>query len=165
MPAALVKPLELPRDEMAFRKQYQPQLAARTLTTVFRPGDRRYPAWRGYVQGETITARVIARTGCDARGLAPIFNGFRAVIRIEDVAVLPVGSLGPADFAGSSPDVRDAPSLLAHLAAIYGRPIEAFGGIVTRIRFAYVPDAARRRPDRTRACQPAVKASIVEPVE
>lgn len=145
MSAVLAKPLELPRDEMAFRKQYQRLLAARTLTTVFRPGDRRYPAWRGYADGETITARVIARTGCDIRGIPPVFNGFRSMIRIEDVAVLSVGSLGAADFVGSSPDVRDAPSLLAHLAAIYGRPIEAFGGIVTRIRFAYVDTPSRRR--------------------
>lgn len=123
---------------MAFRRPYQPLLAAKTLTVVFRPGDRRYPAWRGYAEGETITARVIAKPGSDARGIPPTFNRFRAHIRIEDVAVSPVASLAPADFAGSSPDVQDVASLRAHLLGIYGRPIESYGDIVTRIRFTYV---------------------------
>jgi hypothetical protein len=143
MPFALLKrrvrtPLELPRDEMAFRKQYQPLLEARTLTTVFRPGDRRYPAWRGYAEGETVTARVIERPGCDVRGVAPVFNGFRALLAIREVVLRPVEALEAGDFEGSSPDVQDKLSLLAHLVAIYARPIGAYGGVVTRIRFDYV---------------------------
>lgn len=131
-------PLDLPRDEMAFRDRYQPLLVARTLTTVFRPGDRRYPAWRGYAAGEVVTARVIAIPGCDRRGVPPVFNDFSAPIRIEDVTVRPVAALAAADFTGSSPDVSDAASLLLHLETIYGRPIADYDGLVTRIRFAYV---------------------------
>jgi hypothetical protein len=145
MGASGARLLVLPRDEMAFRKAYQPLLVDRSLTTVFRPGDRRYPAWRGYAEGEKITARVISRPGCDARGIAPRFNTFRATVRIGEVRVLPVAALTPADFAGSSPDVVDPPSLLAHLLAIYGRPIEAYGGIVTHIRFTYIDPAPARR--------------------
>jgi hypothetical protein len=132
------EPVELPRDEMAFRRQYQRLLLQRRITTVFRPGDRLYPAWRGYAPGETITVRVISRHGSDALGIAPVFNRVRLPVRILDVVVAPVDALGPDDFVGSSPDVTDAPSLLQHLAAIYEKPISAFGGIVTRIRFEYL---------------------------
>ena len=136
-PLALGK-FELPRDEMAFRKQYQRFLLQRRITTVFRPGDRVFPAWRGYAVGEAITARVIEQPGSDALGVAPLFNGVRVPIRLEDVALKPVHMLTPADFAGSSPDVGDTLSLLRHLAAIYRKPIAAFGDVVTRIRFAYL---------------------------
>jgi hypothetical protein len=136
--ALAVAPFELPRHEMAFRKQYQRLLLAQKITAVFRPGDRLFPAWRGYAPGETITARVIAKVGSDARGVPPVFNKVCVPVRIEDVTVLPAVALGPEDFAGSSPDVSDVPSLLRHLAAIYRQPIEAYGGIVTRIRFAYL---------------------------
>jgi hypothetical protein len=122
---------------MAFRRCYQSQLAARTLTVVFRPGDRRYPAWRGYAEGEFVTARVITRPGSDARGIAPLFNDFRARLRIEDVRLTPIALLTPDDFTGSSPDVRDAVTLRAHLEGIYGRPLADWGNVVTRIRFAY----------------------------
>lgn len=131
-------PVELPRDEMAFRDRYQALLAARQLTTVFRPGDRLYPAWRGYAVGEIVTARVIAIPGCDRRGVPPVFSDYSTPIRIEDVAIRTVATLDAADFAGSSPDVCDTPALLAHLEAIYGRPIADYGSRVTRIRFAYV---------------------------
>lgn len=130
--------LELPRDEMAFRKQYQRLLLQRRITTVFRPGDRVFPAWRGYAPGETITARVIERPGSDALGVAPVFNRVRLAIRIEDVCLRPVHALAPEDFAGSSPDVADTLSLVRHLTAIYRRPIAAFGDVITRIRFAYL---------------------------
>lgn len=131
-------PVVLPRDEMAFRKPYQRLLLARKITTVFRPGDRLFPAWRGYAPGETITVRVIARHGSDALGVPPVFNKVRLPVRILDVTVTPVEALRAADFEGSSPDVTDTPSLLQHLQGIYGKPIAAFDGIVTRIRFAYL---------------------------
>ncbi len=137
-PPLAVEPVVLPRDEMAFRKQYQRLLLDRKITTVFRPGDRLYPAWRGYAPGETITVRVIARHGSDAQGVPPVFNSVRLPVRIADVVVAPVEDLGPADFVGSSPDVTDMPSLLQHLQSIYEKPISAFGGLVTRIRFAYL---------------------------
>jgi hypothetical protein len=140
-------PVELPRDEMAFRKQYQRLLVARKITTVFRPGDRRFPAWRGYAVGETVTARVIARVGSDALGIPPRFNDLRAPIQITEVRLIDVDALAPADFEGSSPDVFDRRSLLTHLEVIYGRPITAFGSVVTRIAFAYCEAGVRKAPE------------------
>ncbi len=131
-------PVDLPRDEMAFRKQYQSLLLDRRITTVFRPGDRLFPAWRGYAPGETITVRVIARHGSDTLGVAPVFNAVRLPVRILDVVVSPVDVLAAVDFEGSSPDVSNTSSLVQHLEAIYEKPISAFGGLVTRIRFEYL---------------------------
>jgi hypothetical protein len=125
--------LELPRNEMAFRMRYQELLLARRITTVFRPGNRIYPNWRGYLLGETVTARVIQQPGSDALGIPPRFNALRLPIRITALAVKPVGALGREDFAGSSPDVRDVPALVAHLTAIYGAAADQ----VTRIEFRY----------------------------
>jgi hypothetical protein len=148
VPAA---PLDLPRDEMAFRKQYQSLLLTQKLTTVFRPGDRRAPAWRGYAPGEVVTARVIARVGSDALGVPPVFNDVRMPILIQSVTLRSLETLTSDDFAGSSPDVRDPSSLAAHLEGIYGRPLASWGSLVTRIAFSYVGPRhtrwSRRRSD------------------
>ena len=125
--------LELPRNEMAFRMRYQELLLARKIATVFRPGNRIYPNWRGYLEGETVTARVIKRTGSDALGIPPQFNDLRLPIRILSLTVKPVRALTPQDFLGSSPDVRDVPGLIAHLNEIYGGEIDQ----ITRIHFRY----------------------------
>jgi len=125
--------LELPRNEMAFRMRYQQLLLARNITTVFRPGNRIYPNWRGYLEGETVSARVIKRPGSDALGIAPVFNELRLPIRILALAVKPIAALTARDFTGSSPDVCDVPSLIAHLSDIYGEEV----GQVTRIHFRY----------------------------
>lgn len=134
----LVMPsLDMPRDEMAFRRRYEPMLFDRTLTTVFRPGDRLWPNWRGYRQGENVTARVIARPGSDALGIPPEFTDTRISIGIVDIRVSSPEALTADDFLGSSPDVQDPQSLRAHLLWIYGRPLSAFGDVVTRIQFVY----------------------------
>jgi hypothetical protein len=130
-------PLDMPRDEMAFRRRYEPLLFARTLTTVFRPGNRLWPNWRGYRLNEIVTARVIARPGSDALGIPPEFTATRTRIEIVDIRVLPPEGLTAEDFVGSSPDVHDVASLRIHLLGIYGRPLSAFGDVVTRIQFAY----------------------------
>lgn len=129
--------LDMPRDEMAFRRRYEPMLFARTLTTVFRPGDRLWPNWRGYRHGEIVTARVIARPGSDALGIPPEFTSTRILIEIVDIKVFAPEALAAGHFVGSSPDVQDPGSLLSHLLGIYGRPLSDFGDVVTRIQFVY----------------------------
>ena len=128
----------LPRDEMAFRWRYRDLLLKRALTTVFRPGDRTYPNWRGYCEGETVTARIIRMPGSDERGVPPQFDDLRIPIRIRAISVSSIDALGHEAFSGSSPDVHDRASLAEHLRHIYGRPISAFDNQVTRIAFAYI---------------------------
>lgn len=128
----------LPRDEMAFRSRYRELLLTRTLTTVFRPGDRVYPNWRGYSEGEIVTARIIRMPGSDELGVPPEFDDLRIPIRIRSISVSPIDTLGAAAFLGSSPDVHDRASLMVHLRRIYGRPLSYFGNQVTRIAFAYM---------------------------
>ena len=139
-PPIELPPLELRRDEMAFRREYEALLLARTLTTVFRPGDRRWPKRRGYRPGESVTARVIARCGSDALRLPPEFTDARIAIRIASVELYDPATMTPDHFVGSSPDVHDRQSMLQHLLHIYGEPIDAFGGVVTRIAFQYRDD-------------------------
>jgi len=129
----------LPRDEMAFRARYRALLLNRELTTVFRPGDRIYPNWRGYVEGEIVTARIIRTPGSDEHGVPPLFeDDVRVPIRIVSISVSAIDALGPDAFRGSSPDVHDRDSLAVHLERIYGRPIAAFGNQVTRIALRYI---------------------------
>lgn len=130
--------MDLPRDEMAFRKRYQRLLMDHTITTVFRPGNRVYPNRRGYIPGETVTARVIELCGSDKFGVPPLFNETRIPIQIASVTVKNIDEIEPDDFAGSSPDVFDRESLEEHLAGIYNKPIEEFENAVTRIEFKYV---------------------------
>jgi hypothetical protein len=123
---------------MAFRSIYRDLLLQRALTTVFRPGDRIYPNWRGYSEGEIVTARIIRMPGSDEQGVPPEFDDLRIPIRIKAIGVSSIDALGRDAFSGSSPDVCDRASLAAHLHHIYGRPISAFGNQVTRIAFAYL---------------------------
>lgn len=129
--------MELPRDEMAFRKQYENLLLAREITTVFRPGNRVHPNRRGYIPGEKVTARVIERCGCDELHVPPLFNDTRIPIQITSLTVKVLGVVDDGDFEGSSPDVYDRGSLVDHLVGIYQRPIEC-DGTVTRIQFRYL---------------------------
>ncbi len=133
--------LVLPRNEMAFRKQYEPLLNARKLTAVFRPGNRVFPNRRGYIVGETVTARVIERCGSDRLGLPPQFNDTRIPILIKRIGVSCIDCIEERDFAGSSPDVFDRNSLIEHLTWIYREPIDCSGATVTKIQFEYLDPA------------------------
>jgi hypothetical protein len=130
--------MELPRDEMAFRKQYEELLCAQELKTVFRPGNRLYPNWRGYIPGEVVTARVIERCGSDELRVPPLFNDTRIPIKITSLMAKKIDRMKMDDFCGSSPDVFDQKSLNDHLQHIYQKPIECFDGVVTKITFEYV---------------------------
>jgi hypothetical protein len=127
----------LPRNEMAFRKRYRGFLVDRSLTTVFRPGCRIFPNWRGYREGEVVSARIISRVGSDELGIPPEFDDFRRPIRIESLRHCALDLLDDDAFCGSSPDVFDRESLVVHLGAIYPAPLEAFGNCITRIGFSY----------------------------
>jgi hypothetical protein len=130
--------VELPRDEIAFRKEYQGLVLERTITTVFRPGNRIYPNRRGYRVNEIVTARIIDRVGSDELQIPPLFNEHRVKVRIASLLVTTIDWLRPEDFHGSSPDIFDIPSLEEHLKYIYRRPIEAFDRKVTRIELDYL---------------------------
>ena len=108
------------------------------ITTVFRPGNRVFPNRRGYIAGESVTARVIERCGCDRLGVPPLFNEVRIPIRITHLAVFFIDCVNDADFGGSSPDVFDRRSLIDHLERIYEEPIDSFNRTVTRIGFRYL---------------------------
>jgi hypothetical protein len=130
--------MELPRDEMAFRKQYEYLLCAQEITTVFRPGNRLYPNWRGYIPGEVVTARVIERCGSDELRVPPLFNDTRIPIKITSLMAKRIDRMTMSDFCGSSPDVFNQKSLRYHLCDIYRKPIECFDDVVTKITFEYV---------------------------
>jgi hypothetical protein len=129
--------LLLPRDELAFRKEYEPLLLKRKITAVFRPGNRVHPNRRGYMVGEAVTARVIERCGNDRLGVPPLFNEVRIRVRITQLTVFYIDCVREADFCGCSPDVFDRRSLINHLEWIYQEPIDSFGRTVTRIGLSY----------------------------
>jgi hypothetical protein len=88
--------------------------------------------------GETVTARVIEQCGDDRLCLPPVFNEIAIPIRITHLTVFYIDCVRREDFHGSSPDVLDRKSLIAHLERIYGEPADSFDRIVTRIGFRYV---------------------------
>lgn len=129
--------MNLPRDEIAFRKQYEPFVLNGSLTVVFRPSNRIFPNRRGYIQGESITARIIEQVGSDEKQIAPVFNHHKVKVTITSIKLMSLDELTAADFEGSSPDVQDIQSLQAHIEAIYQQPMDAFGRLVTRIQLDY----------------------------
>ncbi|BBM87801.1 hypothetical protein [Candidatus Uabimicrobium amorphum] len=131
--------MNLPRDEMAFRKQYQGLVLQRKLTTIFRPGNRIYPNWRGYKPGEVVTLRVIEKVGDDAKKIPPTFNDIKLKIKIAEIQVKNIEELSQKDFIGSSEDVQDITSLKQHLSHIYRKPISSYHKqLVTQITIAYL---------------------------
>ena len=134
--------MDLPRDEMAFRKTYEALIIEQQLTTVFRPGNRLYPNYRGYKHQEVIIARIIEKPGCDEREIAPVFSDFKIPIEISDIRTFDIFDLTSADFRGSSPDVQNLDQLLTHLEEIYDRPISSYENTVTRIQIKYLAESA-----------------------
>ncbi|WP_372371436.1 hypothetical protein [Candidatus Uabimicrobium sp. HlEnr_7] len=124
---------------MAFRKQYENLVLKRELTTIFRPGNRVFPNWRGYKQGEVVTLRVIEKVGDDTKQIPPTFNNIKLKIKISDIQVQNIEKLTENDFVGSSEDVQDVLSLKKHLGHIYSKPISYYNEqLVTKIKITYL---------------------------
>ncbi|MDD4804468.1 MAG: hypothetical protein PHN69_04770 [Candidatus Pacebacteria bacterium] len=133
--------LELPRDEIAFRKIYKDLIIKKKITTVFRPGKRICGDFRGYCSGEIIKIRIIEKIGADWAMLPPKFEEeFIKKIEIVEIKSFPVKDLQEDDFNGSSPDVFDKGSLIHQLGIIYNLSIEELqdDSLITKITFKYV---------------------------
>jgi len=141
--------MDLPRDEMAFRKTYESLLVEQQLTTIFRPGNRLYPNYRGYKYQEVVMARIIEMAGCDKSEIAPVFSDIKIPVKINDIRTFYISDLTEADFHGSSPDVQNLEQLLVHLEEIYDRPIESYDNTVTRIQIQYLVESAELAQDPT----------------
>ena len=132
--------LNLPANEMAFRKAYSDLLKQEKITTVFRPGDRDCGKTRGYCPSDIVNAKILEKVGADWAMIPPKFiDGFSKTIVIKTVEVKRLGSLTKKDFEGSSPDVLDIDSLKYQLGLIYNIDITEFNdySLVTRITFEY----------------------------
>lgn len=130
--------MDRPCDEMAFCKQHEDLLLTRKITTVFLPGIRVHPHRSGYITGEVVTARVIEHTAAAACDALPVYNDIRVPVQITRLVVMTVDGVGPDDFEGSSPDVRDRESLRTHLAQISHGANGGSAGTVTRVQFRYL---------------------------
>ncbi|MFA6797510.1 MAG: hypothetical protein WCR40_02295 [Candidatus Paceibacterota bacterium] len=133
--------LELPRDEIAFRKIYKSLIANKEITTVFRPGKRICGDFRGYCSGEIIKIRIIEKVGADWAILPPKFEEeFIKKIEIIETKSFPIRDLQKEDFNGSSPDVFDKKSLLYQLGIIYNLSVEELqeDSLITKITFKYI---------------------------
>ncbi len=130
--------LKLPRSEIAFRKEYKELMQQKFLTTVFRPGNRVFPSWRGYALGEVVTARIIEKPGNDLLHIPPTFNDVKILLRIKSLEIKSLSELMLEDFVGSSPDVQSVSDLKNHLERIYKKLPEEYDETITRIEFEYV---------------------------
>ncbi len=130
--------LELPRAEIAFRSEYEKIVLDEKLTVVFRPGDRVFPAWRGYKKGELITARIIQTLGDDSKLIPPIFTEDKKELMISDIKVVKISNLKESDFFGSSDDVKNVKDLEKQINWIYGQTLSYFDNVVTLIKLEYV---------------------------
>src|ERR1035437_9116028 len=133
--------LNLPRDEMAFRKIYKDLVNSKKITTVFRPGKRLCGDFRSYCLGEKITIRIIENFGADWAKVEPQFDSnFKKQIEIIGTTAVKIKEFKKVDFEGSSPDVYDTKSLQHHLGLIYNLSIEDVGdeSVVTKIQFKYI---------------------------
>lgn len=138
-----MKRLELPRDEIAFRQEYEDVVLNEQLTVVFRPGNRVFPVWRGYKQGELITARIIKTPGDDSKFIPPVFTEDKKELIIRSIRTFHLSDLKPSDFVGSSDDVKSVEDLKKHLLWIYKKEPSEFNFEVTRIELEYVKEVCK----------------------
>jgi hypothetical protein len=130
--------LELSRNEMAFRKRYEQTVFDGTLTTVFRPGNRMFPNWRGYKKGEQITARIIKKVGNDAKLISPVFTKNKKQVKIKNIEVININNLNKKDFIYSCPNVKTIDDLKKQFVWVYNKKPEEYNNIVTKIQLEYV---------------------------
>lgn len=133
--------LELPKDEMAFRRIYRDLLEKELLTTVFRPESRECHDERGYCVGQIVKARVLDVPGSDKNGTQPSFlEEVHKIICIENVEVKTIGSLIKKDFQGSSPDIQNVESLRYHLGIIYNLDPSDITNekVITKITYSFI---------------------------
>ena len=132
--------LNLPKDEMAFRKIYLDLLEQEKITTIFRPGKRDCGEVRGYCPSQLVTAKVLENIGADWAEVPPKFiEGFSKNIVIKSAEVKKIKDFTNADFIGSSPEVHDIKSLKYHLGVIYNLSLSSLSddALVTKITFEY----------------------------
>lgn len=132
-----MKRLELPRDEIAFRKEYSKLVESKSLTTVFRPGNRIFPNWRGYKPGEKLTARIISIVGDDSTFTPPVFTDFKECVIVKEIKLVSLSNLSDIDFIGSSDDIKNRSELISHLKQIYGKEPGEYDELVTKIVLSY----------------------------
>jgi len=130
--------LELPRNEMAFRKRYEHPVFDETLTTVFRPGNRMFPNWRGYKKEEQITARIIEKVGNDAKFIPPVFTKNKKQVKIKNIEVIDINNLNKKDFIYSCPNVKTSDDLKKQFVWVYNKEPEEYNNIVTKIELEYI---------------------------
>ena len=129
--------MNLPRDEIAIRKVYEPLVLTGKLTTLFRPGNRIAPNVRGYYMGETVKVKIIKSPGNDDKKIPPTFDKKERKARIKKIGIEEIENLTKEDFVGSSPDVPDIESLRYHLGLIYDKTPEQISKL-TRIELEYL---------------------------
>ncbi len=130
--------LELPRDEMAFRKECGKQVMNQSLKTIFRPGNRIFPKWRGYKKGEIVTARIIDQLGNDSELKHPIFTNYKKKIKIKNISLIDVADLTEKDLLQTYSHVKTVDDLKKHLFWVYNKSLEEYNNIITKIDIEYL---------------------------
>lgn len=125
-----------PRAYLWFRKQYYPYIEDGSLTTIFRPDDRRPPHPEHLNTGEIVTLKIIEKPGNEAEKICPQLWPQEWKAKVLHLDVHRIDDLMESYFIGSSPDVKNPTQLREQLSAIYGKAPYEFD-IVTRIILRY----------------------------
>ena len=135
--------LVLDPNWIAFRKIYKDLIRGKKITTIFRPAARLCGDFRGYCEGQIVTIGIIDKVGADWGALPPVFlDESFGKIKIIRTEAKQIKELISEDFAGSSPDVKDAETLKFHLGVIYNLSPDQVNDdlTVTKITFEYLQD-------------------------
>lgn len=112
--------MNLDRSEMAIRKEYKQLVKIQELKRVFRPGNRIYPNWRGYKEGENINIRIIAKPGSDKLNIPPKFEKEKYPIVIKKIVFKCLNELNKDDFRLAPENINTREDLINHFKEIYG---------------------------------------------
>ena len=133
--------LNVKREEIYFRRIYRDLLEDKSITTVFRPGNRLNGHPKGLRLGETVTLRIIEGVGADWAGLtARLDPSFALKAKVVSIEAKTLRELEKSDFEGSSPDIQSMESLKYYLGVIYNLSKAELGSdaVVTITRFVYI---------------------------
>lgn len=125
-------------NEIGFRMVYRDMVLSRSLTTIFRPDDRKYE--KLYGAGSLIKGKIIEQPGSASLEINPVFTEDTVRLEVKSIKKIALKDLKPEDFLGSSPDVQDVMGLIYHLGMIYNKPAISYmpNESVIKISLEYV---------------------------
>lgn len=122
----MLKIQDVTKNTLANRMIHLPCMQNRTLTRIFRPGNREVPHEKSLYEGQLALAKIIRTTGVSSQNIKPEFMSEIYPVRILSSNAITFGELNGSYFKNSGKWITDQTSLAHELSLIYNLSPLAF---------------------------------------